>query len=633
MITLDMQSEKYSATGNASSEGVKNQLGRPDMDVIEVLVRETVQNSWDAKSPDKRTVLYDISGWELDAEQRSVLHQNIFSYYPDNVGWERFEDKPIAVLAISDRNTNGLGGPTRADEVSDEDEARDFVDFIRNVGTPRDKHLGGGTYGFGKSSLYLASNIGTICVYTRCKRNGGLESRFMAVTLGPSYSEVHGRRKGMYTGRHWWGLKADDGIVDPVTGRSADALARGLGLPVFDHDETGTTLVIILPRMEDIPVDEIGLRFQSALLWSFWPKMLHGFRQPSGIRFSLSWNGKNIPIQQPHDVAPLATYVQAMENLKAFREGDDLPHEGKVAEIRSKRPNRLLGHLSLVKSIRNHGMPRLYGSADGDSDISPTGQWGPEQRSHHVALMRDVELVVKYLEAPPLTTDLLEYGGVFVTDQDADDAFARAEPPTHDDWKPDILNDSSERTMVRVAFREIKAITKQYAAPATSDTPDTGQVSLGRVSGMLGDLVPTLESGGASVVPGSQKRSKKTGRKSQGRSGMGISILNEGNLIRVGEKTAVSYQFSVTRPSQAAPVTIEVEPQVLINDGNSVEREEPEGEAIPEVLYWEDSSGKRRNGGTVLEIDTGDSDEWSVVIALPEDALTGVNFSVRGMDD
>ncbi len=42
-------SEPYGASGGLAADGILNQLGRPDIEALEVLVREAVQNSWDAK--------------------------------------------------------------------------------------------------------------------------------------------------------------------------------------------------------------------------------------------------------------------------------------------------------------------------------------------------------------------------------------------------------------------------------------------------------------------------------------------------------------------------------------------------------------------------------------------------------
>ena len=61
------------------------------------------------------------------------------------------------MLFVTDRGTEGLGGPTRADEVH-EGESHDYVSFVLNVGEPRDTKLGGGTYGFGKAVFFLASS-------------------------------------------------------------------------------------------------------------------------------------------------------------------------------------------------------------------------------------------------------------------------------------------------------------------------------------------------------------------------------------------------------------------------------------------------------------------------------------------
>ncbi len=54
-------------------------------------------------------------------------------------------------------------------------------------------------------------------------------------------------------------------------------------------------------------------------------------------------------------------------------------------------------------------------------------------------MMRQTDLVVNYRPGEPMSNELLQYGGVFRADSDADLHFAEAEPPTHDDW---VLPDS-----------------------------------------------------------------------------------------------------------------------------------------------------------------------------------------------
>ena len=76
-------------------------------------------------------------------------------------------------------------------------------------------------------------------------------------------------------------------------------------------------------------------------------------------------------------------------------------------------------------------------------------------KSHHIALMRSTELVIKYHEGPENVES--NYSGVFIANrsQDIDDAFAESEPPTHDDWSIDQLQ-GDQKKIVRHTFNQIK---------------------------------------------------------------------------------------------------------------------------------------------------------------------------------
>src|SRR5215467_13440847 len=111
MFKLAWQPEQYSPTGNTTAEGARNQLGRPDLDPLTVLVREAAQNSWDARLGDT-SVVFGIAGWSLDGAQRTFLKKHVFRHAPPNIPFEKFfEKKPANVLAVYDRGTTGLTGP------------------------------------------------------------------------------------------------------------------------------------------------------------------------------------------------------------------------------------------------------------------------------------------------------------------------------------------------------------------------------------------------------------------------------------------------------------------------------------------------------------------------------------------
>jgi hypothetical protein len=568
----------------------------------------------------------------MDEAQKAVLDQFVFHEKPPTgVSFEEWDDYLMPVLAISDRNTTGLGGPTRADHLSPDDEHRDFVDFMRNVGTARDKHLGGGTYGFGKASLYLASDINTIIVYTRCHTEGKLESRFMVAALGEAYKVKGGALRGNYTGRHWWGRRSHaDGVVDPVTGRSADVLAEGLGLPAFDGDQTGTTIAVLAPRLDTDEVSAVRKRVEAALLWSFWPKMLHTPHRPPSMKFKFSWEGKSYSIEAPTNLTPLIGYVQAMENLKAVRDGTRKPHEGEVYEIRSQRPRKLLGHLSLVRFIRDGRFKRLGSGFESEENEDIAVSWGPERRSHHVALMRNAELVVRYLEGPSLPTDLLEYAGVFITDDQVDDAFARSEPPTHDDWQPKMLDDRNEKTYINVAFREMKSALKTFTGPLTGKLPGSAPVSLGAAANFLGGLVPAVDEGGGGTG------NTTGGRGSRGRTRPNpearqpeIELLDDGVLESIDNRVGVRFRLRVHHADGTKGTTVKAVPEVLINDGKNVEKEAPEGDEIPTVVRWEDGKGKVIENTGEISLASEESSDWSVLISMPNDAMIRASFIVE----
>ncbi|WP_233211008.1 hypothetical protein, partial [Pseudoxanthomonas sp. KAs_5_3] len=63
----------------------------------------------------------------------------------------------------------------------------------------------------------------------------------MAAALGPQF-ESQGSEGQRFTGRHWWGRLAQDGVVDPILGAEADALALLLGGVQRSPDACGTTV-------------------------------------------------------------------------------------------------------------------------------------------------------------------------------------------------------------------------------------------------------------------------------------------------------------------------------------------------------------------------------------------------------
>lgn len=472
---LSLYSEPYGATGNIG-ENFQRLLGTHSLDPLQTVMREAVQNIADAAKlgvgPD-----IEIRLRRLTSAQQGVLASRVIRRAPAQskaLHTAMRSHQRFVVMEICDFGTVGLGGPTRADRIPADAKHTDFIDFLRNVGTARDTPHGGGTYGFGKVALFRASRCNTIVVDSLPQGSGPEGRRLIACHLGPSYEVLEDGMRSRFTGRHWWGIRNPrDGIADPVTGDGAAALASELGFPERHSDRSGTSVMILHFDTGGEDVDLIGRRVVENLLWSFWPRMMRD--APTDLQFKcrVEVNGSSLAIPSPDDFPPLDLFAKAMRAVRS-QAGND------VRSISSLRPRKALGTLAVERGLRTPRRPLVEGGS-----LFPVV-------SQHIALMRPVELVVKYLKGNALPDERLEWAGVFVTsrDDEVERAFADSEPPAHDDWRPHSLPRGNSRRYVNIALRRLKeaatnmGLTGGGHPPATEASPP-----LARLARRLGSVL------------------------------------------------------------------------------------------------------------------------------------------------
>jgi hypothetical protein len=615
MDALDLESEVFPPTGAIAAEGARKALGRPALDPLAVLVREAVQNSWDAKKDVEQSVAVRFETRELTADQVDFLKRTVMKEKPQVDQLKRLltSKGPVRILTIADYGTSGLGGPSRADLPPAAGESRDFVDFFRNVGQPSDKPLGGGTYGYGKASLYVNSSVRTICAYTRTHVDGRERARFMGSAWGRQFTA-----RKQFTGRHWWGVKATDGHVDPAEGASANACATGLGLPLRSPGETGTTLMVLAPAFgEREPLDAMNLIAEN-LLWYFWPKMLEDGTQPPQMTFSVECDDSEIAVPHPDSFPPLQGFATALRQLKKARS-----QESTTAVIRPLECERPRKHLGILALERFAALPRVNGEG-------PLGS-----RARHVALMRNAELVVRYVEGPQLPTDAIEYGGVFIPAQDIDAVYADAEPPTHDDWSADMLEDPWHKRYIRTTFKRLREVLDEFTGPPVNPVDDSIDVPLGSFAEHLAGLFPGAEGTGPTVQPpGPTPPGPGTGGTGGGGGGgrgplkgrayaTGPGVLCEFNGQRV-----VRVAVKVEPGKGAAATRVVADARVMVMDGRSRETDPPEGSQVPALIAWERSDGKIMGTATDVIVPR-DVTDLTAVVTVPEDGLVQVRFSAE----
>jgi hypothetical protein len=473
---LGLYSEPYGSTGNIG-ENFRRLLGAPSLDPLQTLIREAVQNIADAAKFGKGPEIL-IRLRSLTSEQSSALRAKVFKDLPVEDHSRQqiltvLSNEPVVVFEICDFNTSGLGGPTRSDRIPLGTTTTDFIDFLRNIGTPRDNHGGGGTYGFGKVALYRASSCSTIIVDTLPRGCTPDQRRLIACHVGHSFNLAEDGHLRRYTGRHWWGhLDATDGIADPVSGAEAALIADELGLPERTEGQFGTTIQILGFKIEEDDMHAVGGRVIETLIWNFWPRMMSDLPESRRFVCRVEVEGVELPVPGPELFAPIDLMCKAMRAART-QTGND------VRDIHLNRPSRHLGTLAIERGLRSPRRPLV----EIDSLVPDA--------LHHIALMRPVELVVRYLKGTPLSDERLEWGGVFITSSDeaVEGAFADSEPPAHDDWIPDNLPRGIEKRYVSSAIKQISAFAQSYGIEHVLPLPGAPSSALARIAEKLGSML------------------------------------------------------------------------------------------------------------------------------------------------
>lgn len=602
------KSQRFDAEGSTTASGILRQLGRPSIDEFTILIREAAQNSWDARRGDS-DVHFAVRVERLG--DRAATWRELLLPGPPAHSIEGFEDalRPDScILVVSDRGTQGLSGPVRATERPAPGERNDFVQFLRNVGEPRDTELGGGTYGFGKGIFYRTSAVRTILADSRIKRGDSFEERLMGAALGSDYYDAVDKR---FTGRHWWGNITED-IVDPITGFAGAEIAAALGLPAFDADQTGTNIVILgadlalvaehgSPGFTD--TETLGGHLASAMLWNLWPKFRATSPQAEhAMTFSVHVDGTELAIPSPLEVPALKPFVQAFHSLSG----------GSMRSYQRSTPPRInCGDIAVGVALAPASEPAVVHSAR-PFDGAP----------RHVARMRQAGLIVDYVEGPSHPDALFCYGGVFRSSVAADSYFAEAEPPTHDRWNPEGLGREA-RLVVQGAIRFIREdLTRRFGTQATTSGAHSSN-GLGNGSRRLSGLVAGVHATGADPVgSGSRSGGPRIGGTSEI---VPAQLIGDPWVAPYGEALAIFSKVRVEVP--AALMSIRACLDVVL-DGGAREAEPPPGVSRPRVIRWlaANTRGVVRDGD-VLE-DFAGLQDWIVVAEFIDDAVTRLRIEL-----
>lgn len=236
---------RMTESGSSLLRLIQNQ----SMPLLDLLVREAVQNSLDATNGNSPFVGVDISVGSFRSKELNKHFDEIHRALNN-----RFTDAQLyKYISVRDSETQGLTGPVRYDDVQNNNFGN-LLKLVYEICKPQQNEGAGGSWGLGKT-IYFRLGIGLVIYYSRIFQNGKYRSRLAAClvedeTKNDSIIPSRGRVK---RGIAWWGESDGKNKTVPLENeREIERILSVFGITPYSGDETGTTVIIPYINTEDL---------------------------------------------------------------------------------------------------------------------------------------------------------------------------------------------------------------------------------------------------------------------------------------------------------------------------------------------------------------------------------------------
>lgn len=213
-----------------------------DMPIIDLLVRESVQNSLDAYKDDEKYVNIEFITGKFKANELNKHLEGVEATLNT-----RYSSSENTFIAIKDSNTKGLTGKLHFDEVEQNDYGN-LLKLVYEISKPQDSPGSGGSWGLGKT-VYFRVGIGLVVYYSRIQNEqGNYESR-LAVSLvedeKDNNSMIPSYKGKLKRGIAWWGQSIGENKTMPLTDEvEIYDILKVFNISPYIDNQTGTTVII-----------------------------------------------------------------------------------------------------------------------------------------------------------------------------------------------------------------------------------------------------------------------------------------------------------------------------------------------------------------------------------------------------
>lgn len=213
-----------------------------ELPVLDLLVREAIQNALDASNKDK-FVNVDFRTGDFSPYSLNVHLEGA----EDNLN-KKFRSNKCQFIEIRDSNTVGLTGPVSTKDLKNSDDYGNLLKLVYEISKPQQEEGAGGSWGLGKT-IYFRVGIGLVIYYSRISEGGKYKSRLAACIVEDQQKKTFvNYGKGLSRGVAWWGKypnNSDKTTTVPLENENEiKKILQVFNTKTYKGSETGTTIII-----------------------------------------------------------------------------------------------------------------------------------------------------------------------------------------------------------------------------------------------------------------------------------------------------------------------------------------------------------------------------------------------------